>query len=320
MKPTLRLLLFSLLLTSYSVNAQSDYISIYLDKNELECTRKTDAKSIAKIRLSTERNVLDSVYVYYLDGNIKSKGTYLKYVRGIKHGEMTHYYKNGTLAKKETYNKGVLIVEEVEYYPNGQLKLIKMHPFNSKNVEIKNAWNKEGKQTVLDGKGVLDYISWDGIHTAKGKVKNGNKVGEWIGKNNLLSFTYTEKYDAHGKLMSGVSIKNQKEFTYFQLTEEPKHEKGKYHVYRSIAHVIKYPREAKNGEVKGKVYTRMYISEKGDAYNFKVVEGIGPRCDKEAFRVISLVFKDANMIPAKTRGVAFESVYIFPLSFKVGLE
>lgn len=58
--------------------------------------------------------------------------------------------------------------------------------------------------------------------------------------------------------------------------------------YRFISKNMKYPNQARQMGIEGKVFVQFVVNKEGEIINVKTVKGIGGGCDKEAERVISL--------------------------------
>jgi protein TonB len=74
-----------------------------------------------------------------------------------------------------------------------------------------------------------------------------------------------------------------------------------------------YTEEIKKQNIKGRVYVRFSISEKGKIANVEIIRKIHPIIDKEALRLINAM-PDWN--PAELNGKPIESSQILPVIFK----
>lgn len=77
---------------------------------------------------------------------------------------------------------------------------------------------------------------------------------------------------------------------------------------------IKYPQEAVNEGIEGRVTVQFVVDENGDVINPTIVKGIGGGCDEEALRVV----KEAKFTPGVQRGRAVKVKYSLPVVFKLG--
>jgi len=82
-----------------------------------------------------------------------------------------------------------------------------------------------------------------------------------------------------------------------------------------IAENLKYPQEAKKNKIEGRVFVQFIINEDGKLGNVKIVRGVNPLLDKEAFRVLSN--SDPDWEPGKQRGKKVNVAYTIPIVFKL---
>lgn len=75
---------------------------------------------------------------------------------------------------------------------------------------------------------------------------------------------------------------------------------------------LKYPEEAKAKNITGKVFVQFIIQKDGSLNKIKVVKGISPECDAEAFQVIK---EGPEWIAGKQRGQAVNVRMIIPIKF-----
>lgn len=76
---------------------------------------------------------------------------------------------------------------------------------------------------------------------------------------------------------------------------------------------IKYPAEARDKGISGRVYVQFIVDENGDAKDPKVIKGIGAGCDKAATDAI----KKVKFTPGKIDGMAVKVKYTLPVTFKL---
>ena len=77
---------------------------------------------------------------------------------------------------------------------------------------------------------------------------------------------------------------------------------------------IKYPAEARENNIQGKVVATFSISTTGKIINPKIKESVHPLLDNEVLRVINL---QPDWKPAIENGVAIESSFTLPVTFKL---
>ncbi len=102
----------------------------------------------------------------------------------------------------------------------------------------------------------------------------------------------------------------------FTVVEDPATPVGGYPEFMNyLARNLKYPEQARNLGVEGKVYIQMVVTEDGGITDVKVVKGIGAGCDNEAVRVIE---NSPSWNPAKQRGKAVKQKVVLPIVFSLG--
>lgn len=77
---------------------------------------------------------------------------------------------------------------------------------------------------------------------------------------------------------------------------------------------LKYPREASNAGISGKVYLSFIIDRAGEISDVSITKGIGFRCDEEAIRVVKAMPKWS---PGKQSGRAVKSRFNLPIVFSL---
>ncbi|MBK7965013.1 MAG: energy transducer TonB [Bacteroidetes bacterium] len=77
---------------------------------------------------------------------------------------------------------------------------------------------------------------------------------------------------------------------------------------------VKYPSDALEAKITGKVFVSFIINEKGKVTDAKVLRGIGTSCDNEAIRVVNEM---PNWKPGTQSGKAVKVKYTLPIAFKL---
>lgn len=83
-------------------------------------------------------------------------------------------------------------------------------------------------------------------------------------------------------------------------------------LYEYLSNQIKYPEEAKELGIQGKVYVTFVVEKDGSITDIKVLRGIGGGCDEEAVRVVKTM---PNWTPGKQRGNAVRVQFNLPIKF-----
>jgi TonB family protein len=80
---------------------------------------------------------------------------------------------------------------------------------------------------------------------------------------------------------------------------------------------VKYPQEARENNVQGKVYVRFIVTKTGDVDSVTVQRGVDPSLDAEAVRVVKALPK---WKPGMQRGVPVNVYYTVPINFSLKSE
>jgi len=108
--------------------------------------------------------------------------------------------------------------------------------------------------------------------------------------------------------------KIKKEPDVFMIVEDmPKYPGGEEALRDDIAKLVKYPAEAKEKGLQGKVYITFIVNEQGKIEQSKVARGIDPLLDKEALRVLNEL--DKTWQAGKQKGKAVKVSYTVPINF-----
>lgn len=99
----------------------------------------------------------------------------------------------------------------------------------------------------------------------------------------------------------------------FTVVEKmPEYPGGKEAMYAFLGQNTKYPQDAKEKGIQGKVYVTFVIEKDGSVSHVKVLRGVSESLDKEAMRVIKTM---PNWKPGTQRGKAVRVQYNFPIKF-----
>jgi len=85
-------------------------------------------------------------------------------------------------------------------------------------------------------------------------------------------------------------------------------------MYKFIEKNLKYPPAAKRMGIEGKVFVKFIIERDGSITNISIEKGISGDCDKEAFRLVSVMPK---WVPGEQRGQKVRSYYTLPVRFRL---
>ena len=109
-------------------------------------------------------------------------------------------------------------------------------------------------------------------------------------------------------------IRNNNDSIYQIVDEMPQYPGGEAAMMKFVAENVKYPQEAKDKDIAGRVFVGFVVEKDGSISNVKVLRGIGGGCDEEAVRVISSMPK---WKPGIKDGKPVRVSYMMPLTFKL---
>ena len=101
---------------------------------------------------------------------------------------------------------------------------------------------------------------------------------------------------------------------YDEVEEAPVYGKSQSDLSKYLASNIKYPQEAKEKKIQGKVYVSFVVSKTGAVTDVKVKRPLNKLLDAEAVRVVSAM---PNWTPGKNKGEAVNVNYVLPINFKL---
>lgn len=98
------------------------------------------------------------------------------------------------------------------------------------------------------------------------------------------------------------------------LDHQPRPIEGIKTFYEYISENMKYPEQAKEMGIEGKVFVEFVVDKNGNLTKVKAIKGIGAGCDEEAVRVL----KDApNWTPGNTGGMDVGVRMILPITYRL---
>lgn len=101
----------------------------------------------------------------------------------------------------------------------------------------------------------------------------------------------------------------------YQIVEEiPEFPGGVEALMDFVGKNVKYPEQAKEKEISGRVFIGFVIEKDGSVNEVKVLRGIGGGCDDEAVRVVKAMPK---WKPGKQKGEPVRVSYMLPINFKL---
>ena len=98
------------------------------------------------------------------------------------------------------------------------------------------------------------------------------------------------------------------------VEEDPEYPGGPEALYQFIAENMRYPQEAKERGITGRVFVTFVVEKDGSVGNIKVLRDIGGGCGEEAVRVVGMMPK---WKPGKQRGKPVRTQYNLPVVFNL---
>lgn len=250
---------------------------------------------------------------YYKSGVLKMEGNSKTKDGFSKEGKYVYFYENRNKKREENYIKSRLNGSFLEWYENGNPKLIgeyvEYEKELSSDLKIYDFWNSKNEHAVKDGNGLFEEDREN--FSTKGILKNALKDGEWKDFNKITKYQYIETYNK-GKFISGKSISaNGIENQYDARDTKPLPKKGIPDFYKFIGANFVKTKEAAANKIAGKLIVQFVIEKDGKIVEPKILKSLGYGLDEEAIRVIT---NYENWIPAKQRGIPVRVQYTIPIT------
>lgn len=102
---------------------------------------------------------------------------------------------------------------------------------------------------------------------------------------------------------------------YIVAEEMPEYPGGDMEKNKYIAFNLKYPKEARNNHIQGRVIVYYVVNEKGKIENVFVPESVHPLLDAEAIRVVKKLPKPYK--PGKVQGNPVKVLLAVPVNFTI---
>jgi TonB family protein len=294
----------------YFLKNNGDYVPIRDSADFIRIVREPDSAS-----------VLFNVFEYYPNGKSKRVGKASSADPLKLEGSCTSYYKNGTKEKTCHYKNGSLVGSEFNYYPNGKIYLVKEYFDNQekkwngdKNYLIKESNDSLGTALIKEGNG--HYIVYNDTFTEiteEGSIKNGIKDSLWTGEYKNIHTTFKETY-RNGELITGTAtFEDGQTSTYTKSRNVPPEFKGGISNFgRYLSRNIRYPKEALQLGIKGRVILSFVVEKNGQVADLKVSRSVNYYLDKEALRVLQ---ESPTWVPGTQFGRPVRVLYSVPVNF-----
>jgi periplasmic protein TonB len=121
-----------------------------------------------------------------------------------------------------------------------------------------------------------------------------------------------EKVSDNPMLYKDARVEEAPKEIFTVVEEQPQYPGGEPAQSKFLKDNIKYPLEARELGIQGKVYVTFVVEIDGTISDTRILRGIGGGCDEEAIRVIKAMPK---WIPGKQRGVPVRVQFTIPVKF-----
>lgn len=281
---------------------------------------------------SGDEKTLNGEYrMWYPNGQLWFFGNYKN---NLKNGEFQQFDESGAIVYKGIYNEGRLdsgeaVVPDVVYknpeiiakFINGEEAFEEW--LNSRSSSI-NELKSVGEVMDINLNLVVDKV---GRITKIVKVSTSNpKIVEAIETvfSDFPGYTPATveniSVDSELNLHLMLSKDGLKSFSekpsdvYLNVDQMPIFPGGLKAMRVFLAMNVKYPREAIQSKIHGKVYVNFVVDELGDVTKVKIIKGASKVLDEEAIRVINLMPK---WEPGRMEGKAVKVSYTVPINFNM---
>ncbi len=102
--------------------------------------------------------------------------------------------------------------------------------------------------------------------------------------------------------------------TYTAVEDQPSPENGIQEFYTYISKNLKYPKEARQKGIEGKVFLEFVVDADGSITEVKTLKGIGAGCDEEAERVLK---NAAAWNPGRHNGEPVKVRMVLPVTYRL---
>ena len=124
-----------------------------------------------------------------------------------------------------------------------------------------------------------------------------------------LSIIVTDDFEISKRKESDKRMKENPD-----VDDYPQYAGGKGELVKYIGESVKYPKEAAQAGISGKVFVEFYVDKNGAVTDAKVIKGIGSGCDEEALRVVRSM---PDWEPGQKDGEPVNVKMVLPITFQL---
>ncbi|HEY0897246.1 MAG TPA: TonB family protein [Sphingobacteriaceae bacterium] len=277
--------------------------------------RNTDSADFIRVIYPPESDgTLQTVQEYYINKQRKFIGMASSVdPEPVLDGQAAGFYDNGKRMSMLTYKNGKPSGTGYYYHPNSRIAKIIEFGDNSA-AKVIAVYDTAGVQTVVDGNGYAKEFDENSGVEEEGQYVDGQKNGTWKGRATRANYRFEENYQA-GKLTEGFSTTSEgTRYRYDELSQLPVYPLGAKGFGTFLGRNIKYPPEARDQRVTGKVVLQLTVKEDGSLEDVIVAVPVHPSLDAEARRVLRL---SPDWKPGTERGIPLPFTIRMPIYFQL---
>ena len=234
--------------------------------------------------------------------------------------DMTNNTHLSLSSKSREMNEQVFtVVEKMPSFPGGDAELLKYIATNIK-------YPKESQDNGEQGRVICSFIVGRDGSVNNPEVLRGvtpllneeavrviNTMPRWnpgMQRGKAVAVKYTVPITFRLK----SPVEEAKEETLTVVDVMPQYPGGERELLKFIAQSIKYPTDAQEAGVQGRVICSFVVDKKGNIVEPKIIRGIDPSLDAEALRVIGMM---PRWTPGRQDGKAVRVLYTVPITFRL---
>lgn len=234
--------------------------------------------------------------------------------------DMTNNTHLSLSSKSREMNEQVFtVVEKMPSFPGGDAELLKYIATNIK-------YPKESQDNGEQGRVICSFIVGRDGSVNNPEVLRGvtpllneeavrviNTMPRWnpgMQRGKAVAVKYTVPITFRLK----SPVEEAKEETLTVVDVMPQYPGGDRELLKFIAQSIKYPTDAQEAGVQGRVICSFVVDKKGNIVEPKIIRGIDPSLDAEALRVIGMM---PRWTPGRQDGKVVRVLYTVPITFRL---
>lgn len=234
--------------------------------------------------------------------------------------DMTNNTHLSLSSKSREMNEQVFtVVEKMPSFPGGDAELLKYIATNIK-------YPKESQDNGEQGRVICSFIVGRDGSVNNPEVLRGvtpllneeavrviNTMPRWnpgMQRGKAVAVKYTVPITFRLK----SPVEEAKEETLTVVDVMPQYPGGDRELLKFIAQSIKYPTDAQEAGVQGRVICSFVVDKKGNIVEPKIIRGVDPSLDAEALRVIGMM---PRWTPGRQDGKAVRVLYTVPITFRL---